>query len=250
MKSQRKLYIPMIGNGAGEGKLSWCASMIAGLIGQNIHLDPTINDSHPNRAMNRAAANFLASDCDEWLNIDADISFTAEHIKRLLSHDVMLVYGVYPKKDDNTEACLATWPDGPRERPDGLTVVKRAGRGFMRVRREVLEWMKEEKGGPALRYHNHGRTEWDFFPSGPVAAEDGKREWLSEDWYFCDRAFALGVPTLVDPSIVLAHEGAKTYRFSPSQTVDSREGITESRISNASVERFGEDRVIKPANGQ
>lgn len=215
-----KLYIPLIGNGGGEGKMTWTASMIAGLNGCNVHLD-LINDSHPNRAMNRAAASFLATDCDEWINIDADIEFTPEHLQRLLSHDVDLVYGIYPKKDDKTEPCLCTWPDGPRMRDDGLIEIKRAGRGFMRVRRALLERMKEESGGPALRFHNHGRTEWDFFPSGPVRSpnEDDAlaREWLSEDWYFCDRSYALGTIVLCDPKIVLAHEGSKIYRFGDSQ---------------------------------
>lgn len=212
---KQKIYLPLIGNGGGQGKLTWTASMMAGIGGLAVHVDPTINDSHPDRAMNKAAANFLASDCDAWVNIDADIEFTRVHLQRLLSHDVGLVYGIYPKKDLNTEPCVCNFPldQTPAPREDGLVQVRRAGRGFMCVRKPVLEMMKEENGGPAEAYDNHKRPEWDFFHSGVFS-----REWLSEDWLFCDRAWALGIPTLVDPRIVLGHEGSLIYRFGDHQT--------------------------------
>jgi len=108
-----------------------------------------------------------------------------------------------------------------------LIEVRRSGRGFMRVRREVFEAMKEESGGPALRFHNHGRVEWQFFKSGIVTGDfstmrDGSddagfpiREWISEDWYFCEEAHKLGFKTLVDSTITLGHIGPKEYRFDP-----------------------------------
>src|SRR4030095_14738248 len=123
----------------------------------------------------------------------------------------------------------------------GLVELRRCGRGFMLVKREVLEAMKEDNGGPALRYHKHEAIQWDFFPSGAVTGAlsaleipedqvpegltqnkidaDGFpiREWISEDWYFCERARALGYPTMVDARIALGHVGIKEYRFNQSQ---------------------------------
>ncbi len=43
------------------------------------------------------------------------------------------------------------------------------------------------------------------------------REWISEDWYFCERARALGFKTMVDTRIALGHVGHKEYRFGVDQ---------------------------------
>jgi SAM-dependent methyltransferase len=217
------------------------------------------SDSHANRGMNKIANGFLKSDCDAWFNIDADIRFRKQDVDNLIEHvanDVALVYGIYPKKEDATSPCLCTFEtvDAP-DAKTGLTKMRRAGRGFMLVRRDVLEAMKEDNGGPALRYHNHGGDiEWDFFPSGvvtgamsalenaevgmmipdgmtrlnfPVDADGYRiREWISEDWYFCERARALGYPTMVDARIALGHVGLKEYRFSMDQVTRLDSHIT------------------------
>lgn len=213
------------------GPIAVVPLFIAALEGYEVEM-PACGDSHADRAMNRIASDFMYSDCDEIVIVDIDITFTRQQMQRLLSHDVPLVYGIYPKKQDDTPPCLCTFPDGARqvEGSDSLKWVRRAGRGFLRAKREVFEAMKEENGGPALRFHNHGRVEWAFFPSGPVVGEhsiyaegevdaDGfqKREWISEDWYFCERALKLGFKTLVDTRIALGHIGQKEYRFGGSQ---------------------------------
>ncbi len=201
---------------------------------RNVHL-ASAHDSHANRGMNKIANDFLETDCDVWINIDADIRFRRVDIDRLLEHaerGVPLVYGIYPKKEDITNACLCTLTsDLPQPDPvTGLVEVRRSGRGFMLVKREVLERMKEDNGGPALRYHNHDKVEWDFFVSGCVTGEfsalDGQdkdedgyptREWISEDWYFCERARKLGYHILTDSQIALGHIGHKEFRFSGAQ---------------------------------
>jgi len=196
------------------------------------------SDSHANRGMNKIANAFLTTDCDAWFNVDADIRFRKQDADHLIEHaenGIPLVYGVYPKKEDATSPCLCTFNTIDATDPKtGFVAVRRSGRGFMIVLRSVLEAMKEDNGGPALRYHNYGEGEellvqWDFFPSGPVIGEfsalpeandqDGfpVREWVSEDWFFCERARALGIPTMVDARIALGHVGLKEYRFNQTQ---------------------------------
>jgi hypothetical protein len=278
------------------------------------------SDSHANRGMNKIANAFLESDCDVWINLDADIRFRRVDIDNLLSHafpdpnsslvtghsSLSLVYGIYPKKEDAASPCLCTFAEVPEPDPiTGLAEVRRCGRGFMLVKREVLEAMKEDNGGPALRYHNHGKIEWDFFPSGPVTGafsalhksesgnhettkEDSEghfitercpqcgssllgnaigdkwcsfvggrsekacdfsssvpgflvsklnldpdgfpiREWISEDWYFCEVARSLGYKTFVDTRIALGHVGQKEYRFGPDQVTRVDSNITSWR---------------------
>lgn len=227
----KKLFIPLSHNGSGVGPLDVIPLFLSAFEGMEVQMQ-VCGDSHADRAMNRIAADFMYSDCDEMLIIDLDITFTRKHIEMLLSHDVPLVYGIYPKKQADTPPCLCTFEDGVRDVPgnDILKEVRRAGRGFMRVKRDVFEAMKEESCGPALRFHNHGRIEWQFFKSGYVIGgysaldnnardKDGYflREWISEDWYFCERARELGIKTLIDPRITLGHIGMKEFRFAADQ---------------------------------
>jgi len=212
-----RLFVPLLNNGNGDIKANFMVCWAEAFSGKDVFIC-SISDSHAGRAMNKTACSFLDSGCDIWVNIDADILFTKKDIDHLLEGNLPLVYGVYPKKNDACEPCLGTFDVRPEPDETGRAVVRRAGRGFMAVRRELLERMKEENGGPALAYHNHGKTEWEFFPSGVVTGEmsampEGQREFLSEDWAFCERARALGVPTILDTRIVLGHEGSKVYRF-------------------------------------
>jgi methyltransferase family protein len=252
-----KLFIPLLDNGNGSVMSPFMRDFFEAFR-ERVIVFALASDSHPNRGMNKVANAFLKTDCDAWFNVDADTRFRKQDADMLIEHienDVALVYGIYPKKQEPTEPCFCTF--GAVDEPDpktGLTVLRRCGRGFMLVKREVLEAMKEDNGGPALRYHNHryqtdgapeGRAEieWDFFPSGCVTGsysalnglesvenaqlgpggetldEDGfpVREWISEDWYFCEMARAVGYPVMVDARIALGHIGLKEYRFSDTQ---------------------------------
>lgn len=233
----KPIFLPLLDNGSGQIMSSFMMDHGDAFGGRKIHMIRA-SDSHACRGMNKVANAFLDSECDTWINIDADIRFTRRDIDRLLSHDLPLVYGIYPKKQTDCPPCVCTFNEVPIPDENGLAIVRRAGRGFMLVHRSVLEAMKEDNGGPALRYHNHDKVEWDFFPSGPVTGElsafgndldeNGapKREWISEDWWFCDRARLLGFPTYIDTQIALGHVGPKEYRFGADQlTHVSADGV-------------------------
>lgn len=207
-------------------------AMVSQLNGFDVHIQE-MHDSLATRACNKMAAAFLKSECDVMLIIDCDIIFRRKDIERMIGHierGVPAVWGIYPKKHDETEPCLCTFNEKPEPDEHGLAEVRRSGRGFMMVARSVFEALKEENGGPALRYHNHGELQWDFFPVGVATGTSSAlgggndpdgfpvREYLSEDWLFCDRLREhLGIKTLVDTGIALGHIGGKTYRFSDAQ---------------------------------
>jgi Methyltransferase domain len=294
----KPLFVPLLDNGNGSVMASFMMDHSAAFGGREVHM-VRASDSHANRGMNKIANSFLDSPCDVWINIDADIRFRKMDIDNLLSHDLPLVYGIYPKKEESAPPCLCTFADLPQPDPvTGLAEVRRCGRGFMLVKREVLEAMKEDNGGPALRYHNHDKVEWDFFPSGPVtgafsALECGAaaplsvaentehrtsniehrtgngsdsslvtrhssldpdgfpiREWISEDWYFCERARTLGYRTFVDTRIALGHVGTKEYRFGPDQVArfDGWHGI-EGWFTNADAEVYRQIVAAIPVDG-
>jgi hypothetical protein len=95
-----------------------------------------------------------------------------------------------------------TLPDAGVQITGGLEEIQRGGTGFMRIHRSVFEAMKR----PELEYDNHGELQWDFFRVGIK-----NREYLSEDWFFCDDARELGFKVMLDTRIQLLHVGQVNY---------------------------------------
>jgi FkbM family methyltransferase len=183
-----------------------------------------IGDSLVSRARNALAAEFLRGDCSHLLFVDSDLVFSPEHVERLLSHEVPIVAGCYPKKQRKL-AWVANLLDPPGE-PDarGLHSVKYAGTGFLCIAREVFEAMVAR--WPEIEYDpDDGEAQgpyWDFFAVGPwTCPRTGRRRYLSEDWWFCQRALDLGYEVLMDTHVVLKHSGGMVY------PVDSLEEETE-----------------------
>ncbi len=244
------VYIPVSDNGSGSGKTGWAVDMMSAIAsrafnGRLIHIDE-LSGSHADRACNNMSNRFMIdTKCDVMLIIDIDTRLRAADIERILSHierGHKCVWGLYPKKQDDGLPCVNTWPTVDPADQYGLQNMRRAGRGFLAITRDVFEALKEDNGGPAKRFHNHGRVEWSFFRSGVVEGpysavlpgldDDGYplREWITEDWMFCeDIRLHLGIPTLVDTGIALAHVGEKTYRFPPDRLLRVDANITSWR---------------------
>lgn len=161
-----------------------------------------IADSLICRARNVAAVCFLKTEYEFMLFWDADIIATPGHIAMLMENDCEILCGIYPKKQKELCPVLNALPGTEKIETGGLLEIMRGGTGFMRIHRSVLEAMKT----PEIEYDNHGEVQWDFFQVGVK-----NREYLSEDWYFCDRARELGFRVMLDSRIQLRHEGSAIY---------------------------------------
>lgn len=230
----KPIFFPIIDNGLGFVCANFMHCFNAAFGGRSVHLH-RVADSHAKRAMNKASADFLESQCDTMLIIDTDIIFSKGDVDCILERpELELIYGVYPKRELETPPCMASLGEGVKALYTGndpwLMEMRRAGRGFVRVARSLLERMKEENGGKAQLYTNHHRPEWDFWPDGvfigAYSATDGP-EFLSEDWGFCERAREIGVPVLVDRRITTGHQGAHIFHFSKTQ-FERQDGVVES----------------------
>jgi hypothetical protein len=182
-------------------------------------------DSLVSRARNNLTAQFLAGDCTHLLFIDTDLIFSVEHIARLLAHDLPIVGGFYPKKQEgNLEWVCNAHVDFPPPEPNGLQSLRYLGTGFLLVKREVFDLM-------ILTYRDEieyvadgtGRTEHDLWPVGvfhpPVAAgvSPASARYLSEDWFFCQRALDLGYQVFGDPRVILKHIGSSIFPLASQQ---------------------------------
>lgn len=226
------LFVPIIDNGQGDVKANFMMFFNMAFADRSIKYE-RFSDSLAPRARNKACASFLHTDCEYLLFVDCDIIFTKDHINMLMESEEPLLIGLYCKKSPGfIDPCINTLPGMPPTETGGYIEVKRGGTGFMRIHRDVLERMKGPKEATDLEnflndwaayYANHGRDEWDFFPIGVR-----HKEYLSEDWYFCDRSrdtfiqraniigypvkkMNLGYKVILDSRIQLRHEGTAIY---------------------------------------
>jgi hypothetical protein len=165
-------------------------------------------------ARNQLAADFMAGPWTHLLFIDSDIVFTPAQIVRLFSHNEPIIGGLYAQKLFKTRLCVDE--EIKHDSSRHLMEVCHLGAGFLSIRRDVFETMIAALG-PEIEYIStdtrtgRSRQQWDFFSIGIRWCEDGKPRYLSEDFYFCERARELGFKVYVDLRVMLGHIGQVTF---------------------------------------
>jgi hypothetical protein len=184
------------------------------------------------RGRNRAAMYMMDHGFDKLITIDADISFTYEDFKRIVTTDLPIVGGSYPIKSFPIVVNFNPLPNQGTEffstnrgmdydafikfkakyaDPDtGLAEVRHLPTGFLCVKREVFEKLGEtteiyedfdSSSGERKRFMH-------FYPSD---VKDGILR--SEDWAFSDNAIAAGYRVMFDTRVVCGHTGDMEYRL-------------------------------------
>lgn len=183
------------------------------------------------RARNRAAMYAFENGFDKLITIDADISWTYEQFKRLITSPHPIIGGTYPLKTFPIVMNFNPLPDRGTELfssnrgmdfdafskfkakyadKDGIAEVRHLPTGFLCISREVLEKMGEtadiyeefdSASGERNRFMN-------FYPS---QVEDGML--LSEDWGFMERARTAGFKVMFDTNCITTHSGTHDYRL-------------------------------------
>lgn len=177
---------------------------------------PLIGDSIISRTRNYFVADFLASDCDDLVMIDDDLTWEEGAVVRLLSHPCEVVGGVYPKRQDDCEYPVRRLPGAPFDMATGLMEVMLLPTGFLRMTRECLE--KMIAAYPDTRYHDRHHPEVDFhalfwivLAPGLDAPVDGLPEIWGEDFTFCKRWRDIGGKVYLDALLRFQHIGRKAW---------------------------------------
>lgn len=194
-----------------DGKV--CAPFLVSLIaslpaieGWRVDFVLEAGNCHVDDARNAVVRQFLRTDATDLLFIDSDVGWTVEGIVRLLSHDVDLVAGVYPKKQADPSFPVRPLPGPIRAEDNGLVEVEGAPTGFMRIRRSVLERMVEAHKDRQFIGSDGGEPYTILFER---TFEDGHR-W-SGDYAFCRKWRGLGGRVCVDPELDFIHEGSREW---------------------------------------
>ena len=176
---------------------------------------------------NQMSSDALNDGFAETMWIDTDIGFTADSVERLRSHNLPIVTGLYAQPVARSLACeLLPGTDSVVFGKDGgLLEIKYAAAGFLHVRREVYETIRDKLELPHCNTR-FGRGIWPFFYSYAVeideadfpAGGDGERQqskirhrYLTEDFAFCHRARLAGLKVMADTTIRLWRMGTYGY---------------------------------------
>jgi hypothetical protein len=190
------------------------------------------------RARNNLVGEFLKTDSQWVLWLDADQRVPPAGVERLLAHAVLggldVVAGCYAKKGPLLSWVLRFAPGAEPDPATGLVECEEVGYGFMLAHRRVYEAMRDRLD---IRYENDpapGAVNYDYHPMGVRA---GRYE--SEDWAWCRRARELGFRLWADTTVHSKHIGYIHYPLA--------ESLPDEAIRELARLRFGVELPARPA---
>ncbi len=184
------------------------------------------------RGRDRSANMFLELGFDKLLSIDADISWTYDDFKRIITSDKDIVGGTYPLKcfplvanfnplhERGTEFisthrgfdlnAFESFIEKYANPKTGEAEVRHVPTGFLCVTKKVIDtlaktvpvyWQFQPDTGERKGF-------FQFYPSGVF-----NNEYESEDWGFCRLATEAGFKVHLNTKVRLGHAGNHTYRM-------------------------------------
>lgn len=149
---------------------------------------------------------FIKSDCSHMLCIDADISWQAEDLLKMIAYDKDFMSGCYPNRDVKTGFHFKAVEnkDGSFVYVENLIKMLCVPAGFMLIKRLVIETLY-------YKFEN-------LYYQPPTGSDLGLQCALfntelmngymwGEDYMFCLRAGHAGFDIWVDPSLIFNHNG-------------------------------------------
>lgn len=183
--------------------------------------------SEISRGRDGVAAYAVRNNYDKVLFIDADESWQAEDVMRLLRSDKQIVGGTYAKKEHpinlnfgclpqhlsyfpgglKTPEAYATWAE-KEANAEGECEVAFLPAGFLLIDCSVFARMSEFAPKYLTKDSATGReiTAREYFPIGVI---DERKD--TEDWGFCRFARSCGIPVWLQTKSVVSHWG--TFRY-------------------------------------
>lgn len=221
--------------------------------GEKVIYAPIWNDALIGRSRSMMCTEFLKTDADVMVIIDDDIVFSPPDFWKIVegARDTKSIYGgVYVTRSLEPHVtsrflpdCEVKWVDGPVRRP---LEIQYLATGFFAIHRDVLEAMVDARiddadGGHTVQICELGadRPFYPFFIPFQCVEPTGQRNYLSEDWAFCNAARQLGFKVWMDQSIILQHMG--WYPFSVQDLNNPGSAFPSVGIDRAEFEEHHEE---------
>lgn len=175
----------------------------AALAGVEMQVSFVPGSSLITQARNQAVRDFINSDADRLIFIDADVAWEVGSILKIAGHPVDFCGGAYRYKDEE-EGYPVGWLDKDELWADpatGLLDVGMLPGGFLSLSRDVFT--KLAAAHPDRVYNFHGHAFQAFFHCPPGDGEDGA---------FCRDWRDIGGQIWLDPELTLTHvDGGRQY---------------------------------------
>lgn len=177
----------------------------------NISIYPTMGVQPVDNARNEIVEEFLKSDCTHLFFIDSDTIPPEDALDKLMALDCDIASGITPiiELDQNRvndssgfyKRSNILGMDNELIQPDtGIQDMKAGGGSCLLIKRNVLETLKK----PIFRF-----VYKDCHPEG--VQFNGKKDMMSEDYYFCAKALGAGFKMKCDSSIICRHQKSSLW---------------------------------------
>ena len=197
--------------------VSMC-KLVADLTRAGIKVDiNTLKSPYVSYARNILTAQFMKSDKDYLLFIDADVEFEPECPLRMVVANKDIVCTPYRVKTNDPAVVryTTTVPDNDNVKvlPGGLVEITRGPSGMMLIHRRVFETLQKNRPDLEIQAHQHV----DLFPEGfkifsfwDCIFKDGK--WTGDDIAFCNLATENKFKLYANIESTMVHHGGYGYR--------------------------------------
>jgi len=220
----------------------------------------TYNESLITRARNSLVNQFLRTDCDYLLFIDADHGFKAAEILKMIESNVELIGAIYPMKNINWQGVVNAHENGIKteelgkyagffsanlknkgDEPvtfflDQPLIVENVATGMMLIKRKVFEKMIPTTDTYASSDNtglvDFDKTHYEFFKT----EIDENKILLSEDYYFCKKWEKLGGNVYAAPWVQITHFGSYEFTGSFAHSM-----ILQSHLENGTMPELAEN---------
>jgi hypothetical protein len=279
---KNKIFIatPMYGGicGGQYCKSTADLSAMAAQYGMDVRFFYLFNESLITRARNYLVDEFLRSDCTHLMFIDSDIGFDANDVIALSviakeNTDKDIVCGPYPKKciawekikravdkgfadkdPSNLEKYVGDYVFNPKEGSGSIALdepveVLEGGTGFMMIRRDSLE--KFASSFPQYYYKpDHVRTEHfdgsrEILMAFQAEVDPVSKRYLSEDYWFCQKAQEIGLKVWLCPWMKLQHTGSYVFGGSLMDLAQIGAGATADESSMPNMTKLKQKQKLK-----
>lgn len=154
--------------------------------------------SHAAMGRNQLAQDFMDSDAERLVFLDADVTFEPGAIVRIAHHKADFVGGAYRFKLEDESYPVGWFEDDLWSNEQGLIEVASLPGGFLSLSRTVFDRLKSAH--PMREYEHFGKRAHCYFQ---MLFQDGHL--CGEDSFFCKEWREIGGQVLLDPSIALTH---------------------------------------------
>jgi hypothetical protein len=267
---KRKLFIatPMYGGQCAGMYTKSIADLSAMCANYNIPLQMyfLFNESLITRARNYCCDEFMRSDATHMMFIDSDIGFNPQDVIALMSLQAQneekydIIGGPYPKKCISWEKVKAAVDKGiadedanvlekfvgdfvfnPKGGQQSIAIsepceVLEIGTGFMMITKKAMQKFYDAYKDRYLYKPDHVRTEHfdgtrEIMMFFQAEVDPVSRRYLSEDYWFCQKAQDAGIRTWFCPWMRLQHVGSYIFGGSLADLASIGAAATAARIT-------------------